>query len=84
MFILLDSETGGVYAIHNDETRKKTVQIFVDKEDAERYNLMLEAIDYDRTLKITEVEFELIVHNCEQHQYDYVLITPDDVVVPPL
>ena len=84
MFILLDSETGGVYAIHNEETRKKTVQIFVDKEDAERYNLMLEAVDFSRRLEITEVELELVVQNCQVHEYDYVIINPDDVVVPPL
>ena len=84
MYILLDSETGGVYAINNDDTLSKTVQIFVDKEDAERYNLMLEAVDYKRTLEITEVDLDMVVHNCQQHHYDYVIIKPDDVVVPPL
>ena len=84
MYILLDDKTGGIYAVNNDDTGVKTVQIFVDKEDAERYNLMLEAVDFSRRLEITEVELELLVQNCQVHEYDYVIINPDDVVVPPL
>lgn len=84
MYILLDSASGGVYAVNNDETASKTVQIFVDKDDAERYNMMLEALDYKRTLEITEVDLDVVVHNCQLHHYDYVVIQPDDVVVPPL
>ena len=65
MYILLDDKTGGIYAVNNDDTGVKTVQIFVDKEDAERYNLMLEAVDFSRRLEITEVELELVVQNCQ-------------------
>jgi hypothetical protein len=45
---------------------------------------MLEAVDFSRRLEITEVELELVVQNCQVHEYDYVIINPDDVVVPPL
>ena len=59
MFILTDGKTGGVYAVtpngKNDPKGPKAVQIFVDKDDAIRYNLMLEANDYDRKLDVLEV-----------------------------
>ena len=42
MFILLDKKTGGVYAV-NDNDGGKVVQIFVDKDDADRYYGLLQA-----------------------------------------
>ena len=46
-FILLDKKTGGVYAV-NDDNGGKVVQIFVDKDDADRYYSLLQADDYKR------------------------------------
>ena len=43
MFVLLDKRTGGVYAVTDESVPQKVVQIFVDKDDADRYYQMLEA-----------------------------------------
>jgi len=83
MFILLDKKTGGVYAV-NDDSGGKIVQIFVDKDDAVRYYGMLEANDYKRPLDITEVDEEIVINNCTAHNYNYVFINPEDLVVPPV
>ena len=37
MFVLTDQKTGGVYAVRDDNTVDRVVQIFVDKDDAVRY-----------------------------------------------
>jgi|TARA_B100002019_G_scaffold107540_1_gene92399 hypothetical protein len=87
MFILSDASTGGVYAVtpkgKQNPKGPKAVQIFVDKDDAVRYNLMLEANDYSRKLDVLEVDFDLVVQNCLAHRYDYVIVKPNQVVVPP-
>ena len=91
MYILVDKSNGGVYAVNKadpdnpdaKEPLTKAVQIFIDKDDAVRYNLMLEANDYKRKLDVLEVDFDLVVHNCLAHRYDYVVVKPDQVVVPP-
>ena len=44
---------------------------------------MLEANDYARKLDVLEVDFDLVVQNCLAHRYDYVIVKPNQVVVPP-
>ena len=82
MFILLDKKTGGVYAV-NDDNGGKVVQIFVDKDDADRYYSLLQADDYKRPLGVTEVDEQIVISNCTAHNYNYVFIQPDELVVPP-
>tara|TARA_A100001388_G_C28773488_1_gene505525 strand:+ start:2149 stop:2403 length:255 start_codon:yes stop_codon:yes gene_type:complete len=82
MFILLDKKTGGVYAV-NDDNGGKVVQIFVDKDDADRYYSLLQADDYKRPLDVTEVDEQIVINNCTAHNYNYVFIQPDELVVPP-
>ena len=84
MFILLDKKSGGVYAVTDDQTGQKVVQIFVDKDDAVRYYGMLEAVDYKRPLEVTEVDEDIVINNCSAHNYNYTLINPEDLVIPPL
>ena len=82
MFILLDKKTGGVYAV-NDENGGKVVQIFVDKDDADRYYSLLQADDYKRPLDVTEVDEQIVISNCTAQNYNYVFIQPDQLVVHP-
>ena len=82
MFILLDKKTGGVDAV-NDDNGGKVVQIFVDKDDADRYYSLLQADDYKRPLDVTEVDEQIVISNCTAHNYNYVFIQPDELVVPP-
>ena len=83
MFILTDQTTNGVYAVRDDNTVDRVVQIFIDKDDAVRYYGMLKAIDYPRQLEITEVEEDQVKENCKMHGYAFTMITPDQVVIPP-
>jgi len=83
MFVLIDKKTGGVYAVRDDETVERVVQMFVDKDDAERYYEMLQASDYPRDLEVTEVEEESVKENCISYGYQFSIITPDDIVIPP-
>ena len=85
MYILLDVKTGGVYAVNHDKLDEKVVQIFVDKDDAVRYHMMLEESDnFSRELEITEVEEDLVKENCVNHGYAYTIISPNDFVIPPV
>tara|TARA_B100000003_G_C10856016_1_gene341037 strand:- start:419 stop:676 length:258 start_codon:yes stop_codon:yes gene_type:complete len=83
MFVLLDVKTGGVYAVRDDETVERVVQMFVDKDDATRYYEMLQAADYTRDLEVTEVDAEMVKENCKTYGYQFSIITPDDIVIPP-
>ena len=85
MFILLDVKTGGVYAVNDETLSEKVVQIFVDRDDAVRYHMMLEESDnFTRTLEIAEVEEDLVKENCVNHGYAYAIISPNDFVIPPV
>ena len=67
MFVLTDDKSGGVYAVRDDEKMERVVQLFVDKDDAERYYIMLKADEYPRDLSITEVDEETVKENCRQY-----------------
>ena len=53
MFVLTDDKSGGVYAVRDDDKMERVVQMFVDKDDAERYYIMLKADEYPRDLTVT-------------------------------
>lgn len=71
----------GAFAIEN-EYGDNVLMIFQEYDDAERYISMLEELDYPE-MEITEVEQELVIVACESFNYEYVIITPNDLVVPP-
>ena len=82
MFVLTDVESGGIYAVRTKE-RMKTVTVFEDRDDAERYVLQLNAEDYEDKLEVTEVDSEVIAINCNTYGYSYSVIKKDDLIVPP-
>tara|TARA_Y100000296_G_scaffold30148_1_gene35110 strand:- start:1609 stop:1863 length:255 start_codon:yes stop_codon:yes gene_type:complete len=82
MFILTDKSTGGVYAVYNKD-RVKTVQLFEDSEDAQRYWNLLEAEGFDDELEISEVDVSTVAQNCDNYGYFYTVITKNDFVIPP-
>ena len=83
MFVLTDDKSGGVYAVRDDEKMERVVQLFVDKDDAERYYIMLKADEYPRDLSITEVDEETVKENCRQYGYRFAVIDSDNFVIPP-
>ena len=83
MFVLTDDKSGGVYAVRDDDKMERVVQMFVDKDDADRYYTLLEANGFRRSLTVSEVESDLVKDNCAMHGYYFTVITPDDIFVPP-
>ena len=82
MFVLVEKKTGGVYAVKDDKSFERIVQIFAVKDDADRYHQMLIDVDFPRELDVAEVERKDVVSNCRQHGYRYAIITENDFVVP--
>lgn len=83
MYVLVDEESGGVYAVWDDASKERIVQMFLAKDDAIRYHGLLEASDFPRDLEIAEVDKDDVLENCKIHGYRYTLISENDIVVPP-
>ena len=80
-FVLSDIKSGGIYAIKEGK-RRKTVTVFEDYDDAERYALMLEG-EEDNKLDVIEIDDALAILTCKRYNYKYAVITPNDIVIPP-
>ena len=81
MFVLTDKKTGGIYAV-NSKDLSKTVTVFEDSDDAERYVGLLQADDYDEELEVMEVDQDVIAINCNTYGYTYSVVKKDDLIVP--
>ena len=84
MFILtiLGQEDEGVYSVLNPNG-DKIIYIFEEEDDdAVRYAMMLEEEDYPE-MHVIEVEDEAIIKTCKQYEYNYTIITENDIVIPP-
>ena len=74
MFVLTDCKTGGVYAVRDDKTIERVVQIFVDKDDAVRYYEMLKDSDYPRKLDVRFMEEDDVKMSCKNYaNYLYIV-----------
>ena len=83
MFILTINgrETEGAYSVTNDEG-EQVLYLFEEEDDATRYAMMLEDDGYPE-MHVIEIEDEVMIKTCELHDYQYTVITPDDIVIPP-
>lgn len=83
MYILAISgkEDQGAYAVV-DDSGEQAVYFFEEEDDAERYAGLLEAEDYP-PMTVVEIDPELAIKTCEYHDYNYVIITNNDFVIPP-
>ena len=84
MFILsLHGHEGeGAYAVTNDEGHK-ALYLFEQEDDATRYAGLLEANE-SLPLTVVQIDDTLAVETCQKHKYKYVIISADDIVIPPL
>ena len=82
MYILNATSRNGVYAVNNRSNKKRTVLIWEDSDDAERYKDLLDANGFDDELEVSEVDEEMIIRNCEAFNYDYSIIDKNNFVVP--
>jgi hypothetical protein len=71
----------GAYSVQLSDG-SKVLQIFEDTDDAERYAGLLEAEGLPR-LEVTEIDDQQAIQACESFGYNYVIITPNDFVIPP-
>lgn len=78
---LASSPDEGAFAIEN-QFGENVLLIFEEQDDAERYISMLDELDYPE-MCVTEVEPEAVIIACESFNYEYVIITSNDLVVPP-
>ena len=83
MFILTvaGKENDGAYSV-KDEHGEQILYLFEEEDDAIRYAMMLEEEDYPE-MHVIQVEDEVMIKTCEVHDYNYTVITEDDIVVPP-
>lgn len=83
MYILsADSEgDSGAFAV-DDDYGLKVIYFFEEYDDAERYLGLLEAEDYP-PMKVVDIENDVAIKACKMYNHRYVVIKPDDVVIPP-
>lgn len=83
MYILClkDKENEGAYAIQNGRN-ERTLLLFLDPEDAERFVVHLEADDFP-PMSIVEVDAEAMIDMCESTGYNYTIVEPDELLIPP-
>jgi hypothetical protein len=83
MFILTidGQEEEGAYSVQ-DEHGNQILYLFEEEDDACRYAMMLEEDGFP-DLHVIEVEDEMMITVCESHGYEYTVITPNDIVIPP-
>ena len=83
MFILTiaGKEKDGAYS-GVDEDAEQVLYIFQEEDDATRYALQLQDMEYPE-MNVIEIEDEVMIKTCEMHGHKYTIITPNDIVVPP-
>ena len=83
MYILTmhGNEKDGAYCVH-DELGNNILYMFEESDDALRFARMLEDDGYPE-MNVLEVEDDVMVRTCEVHDYQYVIISPNDIVIPP-
>ena len=83
MFLLTvaGKEQNGAYSV-TDEDGDQILYLFEQHDDAMRFAMQLEDKDYPE-MNVMEVEDEIMIKTCETHGYNYTVITPDDIVIPP-
>jgi hypothetical protein len=74
-------EDEGAYSVM-DEQGNQILYLFEEEDDAVRFAMMLEEMDYP-TMHVIDIEDDVIIKTCEIHGYQYAIITADDLVIPP-
>ena len=84
MFILTleGKEDEGAYSVQNEDG-EHILYLFEQEDDATRYAMMLEDNDYPE-MHVIEVEPDMMIGVCEDHGYGSTIITPNDIVIPPI
>ena len=83
MFLLTlkNRKDDGAFAVE-DAGGDKVLFLFEQEDDAERYAMMLNDNE-DSEMIVVDVDGKLAIRTCKMYNYKYVVITPDDIVIPP-
>ena len=83
MYILTvnGKENDGAYSVQDDDG-EHILYLFEQEDDALRYAMMLE-YEGSPEMHVIEVEDEVMIKTCQMHDYNYAVITPNDIVIPP-
>ena len=74
------SKEEGAYAVMN-EFGEKVVFMFVEKDDADRYAMMLQD-DEEEEMTVIHVNDRVAIASCEKTGTKYTVISGNDLVVP--
>jgi len=83
MFLLTekDKKEEGAYAV-KDKYGSKVLFMFEEEDDAIRYAQLLEE-DHGVAMSTIEIDRDIAIKACEMYNYNYSVITPNDIVIPP-
>jgi len=83
MYILClkGKETEGAYAVSNGKN-ERTLLLFAQLEDAERFAILLEADDFP-SMSPVEVDSESMIEMCDSTGYKYTVVAQDELIIPP-
>ena len=84
MFLLTlqNRKDDGAFAVEDDRG-DKVLFLFEEEDDAERYAMQLNESENSKMI-VMEVDGKLAIKTCTMYNYKYAVITPDDIVIPPL
>ena len=85
MFILAVKgyEEDGAFSIENDDG-DRVLLMFEEEDDADRYADLISVEEDYPEMSVIEIDKKLAIQTCYSYNYRYVIITPDDFVVPPI
>jgi len=83
--VLLSLPCFAVPPAESPSTRKSSHcrgSLFEQSDDATRFAYQLEDDGYPE-MNVIEVEDEVMLKTCHVHNYNFTVITPNDIVIPP-
>ena len=75
------NENNGAYSV-TDADGEQVLYLFEEEDDAVRYVMMLEDLEYP-SMRVVEGDEDGLIKACEVSSTRYTIITPNDIVVPP-
>ena len=81
--LTLKNRPEGVFSVVSDLTGEHVIPIFEDKDDIIRYAEQIVQDSHNPPLQVMKVPTEDIVTACEEKKQKYVIITIDDMMIPP-
>ena len=81
--LTLKNRPDGVFSVVSDITGEHVIPIFEDKDDIIRYAEQIVEDAQNPPIQVMKVPTQEIVTACEEKKQKYVIITIDDMMIPP-